>query len=321
LLSDPDILFINYQKYRTLFKQNSFILSRLWMAFNVVARMFYQFDDFSLDTERQTLIIQGAVVAANVQIVKFLSLLIEAYPQSCKKHLLHQELWNDTVVTDSSIARLVTDTRKLFKLHGYNGPLIQTIHGQGYRLAAELNDQALSHTAAMSSPIPQILAHKTRLPWVLLVFIVAIFLTLTTFKSTMELAEKELKFGEPVDSIGRILWVDDNVDNNAQERRYLEQNKIGVYTTTNTVDALSLIELYHYDVIISDMGRQDSPMAGIKLLQQIRQVNNQTPFILYTLVSNENLEKSLTLYGGQGVATKTDQLMEILSSYFVMPDK
>jgi DNA-binding NtrC family response regulator len=37
----------------------------------------------------------------------------------------------------------------------------------------------------------------------------------------------------------------------------------------------------HFDAIISDMGRPPDPRAGYTLLDQLRSMRDQTPFIIY----------------------------------------
>lgn len=106
-----------------------------------------------------------------------------------------------------------------------------------------------------------------------------------------------LQIGEEADSRARVLWVDDNPQNNQQELAYLKQHKLAVYSVTNTNDALILLSLYHYDAVISDMGRAEDPLAGLRLLQAMRQQGINTAFYLYTIMPSAAKAKLLQQNG------------------------
>lgn len=100
--------------------------------------MYYRFGDFTLDVEHRNLICRDSAIACDDRMITLLNVLIQAYPAHCEQHILLQKIWPNTVVSHWSIARLISDTRKLFKAHGLNTQLIQTLHGRGYRLSHEV---------------------------------------------------------------------------------------------------------------------------------------------------------------------------------------
>lgn len=114
--------------------------------------------------------------------------------------------------------------------------------------------------------------------------------------------------GEPSDSVGRILWVDDHPENNAAEKRFLEQHRVGVYEVKNTEEALTLLQMYAYGAVVSDMGRGDRPLAGMDLLKAMRARGDQRPFFLYTVYSSDAQRRLVAESGGQGVATTREGL-------------
>lgn len=79
----------------------------------------------------------------------------------------------------------------------------------------------------------------------------------------------------------KALWVDDRPNNNIYERQSLEAVGISFVLATSTEEALDKISQQSFDVIISDMGRPPDMRAGYTLLNKLRTVNNQVPFVIY----------------------------------------
>ena len=83
--------------------------------------------------------------------------------------------------------------------------------------------------------------------------------------------------------VGRLLWVDDHPQNNIYEARFFQNHRIAVHNVTGTPDALRLLSMYDYDVVISDMGRGEDRLAGLKLASQMRARGDDTPLIIFTV--------------------------------------
>lgn len=128
--------------------------------------------------------------------------------------------------------------------------------------------------------------------------------------------EQAIIYSEAADAIGRVLWIDDHPENNSREREYLRGENIGVYSTTSSREALLLISLYQYDVIISDMGREEDAIAGLKLLEQMRDLGIEIPFYIYTLNATDELIAKVTSSGGQGVAVDSGNLFRQVMTHF-----
>ncbi len=80
----------------------------------------------------------------------------------------------------------------------------------------------------------------------------------------------------------RVLWVDDEPDNNVHERQALEALGVRFVLAGSTDEAIGKLEHQSFDAIVSDMGRPPDAQAGFTLLDRIRAGGSQTPFILYT---------------------------------------
>ena len=78
-----------------------------------------------------------------------------------------------------------------------------------------------------------------------------------------------------------VLWVDDEPDNNLYERRALEALGVRVVTSLSTTDALKRFANHRFDVVISDMGRQEDSRAGYVLLDALQKDGVTVPFVIY----------------------------------------
>ena len=111
-----------------------------------------------------------------------------------------------------------------------------------------------------------------------------------------------------------ILWVDDNPDNNLYERYLFEASGIAVTSAQSTDEAMNLLNSHHYSAIISDMQRAEGGEAGIELLQKIRNMNNNTPFFIYTGNKTSHKEEMTRENGGQGCTDNPEELYRMVLS-------
>lgn len=77
----------------------------------------------------------------------------------------------------------------------------------------------------------------------------------------------------------RILWVDDHPENNTPIADLLRQFGASVDTPRSNVEALALLSTSRYDVIISDVGRDDegpsSDLKGVELANSVYERSGQ----------------------------------------------
>ncbi|WP_042153030.1 hypothetical protein [Pseudoalteromonas sp. '520P1 No. 412'] len=55
--------------------------------------------------------------------------------------MLIQVTYENKEITSWCLPELITQTRNIFALAGYKGPLIETVHGKGYKLDDSLSKQ------------------------------------------------------------------------------------------------------------------------------------------------------------------------------------
>jgi DNA-binding winged helix-turn-helix (wHTH) protein len=95
-----------------------------------------RFDSFELDASRRLLLRDGRVVHLQPKAFDLLKLLVEAAPRVVAKSELHERLWPNGVVSDSTLVYLVKEIRRALGDRGRTEPLIRTAHRVGYAFDA-----------------------------------------------------------------------------------------------------------------------------------------------------------------------------------------
>jgi DNA-binding NtrC family response regulator len=67
----------------------------------------------------------------------------------------------------------------------------------------------------------------------------------------------------------RVLWVDDNPENNANEVQLLQSFGVVVDQVTSTADALQGLSREKYDAVVSDVARGDDNEAGLRMINEM----------------------------------------------------
>lgn len=123
--------------------------------------------------------------------------------------------------------------------------------------------------------------------------------------NVLKRAKEHLKIFENA----KILWVDDNPDNNTNELRMFTQLKMTVEFATSTEEALEKLRTNRYELILSDMARGKEADAGIKFLNQFRTSDEITPMIFY--IGTFKLEMGVP-GGAFGITNRPDELLHLV---------
>ena len=91
-----------------------------------------RFGDCVLDTQARELRLGGTPSALSPKGLQFLELLLESRPRALSKQEIHDRLWPDTYVSDSSLARLASEVRAAIGDDARHPQLLRTLHGHGY---------------------------------------------------------------------------------------------------------------------------------------------------------------------------------------------
>lgn len=105
----------------------------------------------------------------------------------------------------------------------------------------------------------------------------------------------------------QILWVDDHPENNLNERRMFRQLRVEVDIAKTTEEALGMLKGGNYDLVLSDISRDQDATAGLKFLSQLKQ-EQPTPVIFYVGVADT--EKGVPAQAF-GITNRPDELLHL----------
>src|SRR4051812_41244374 len=88
-------------------------------------------------------------------------------------------------------------------------------------------------------------------------------------------------------SLGKILWIDDEIESLRSQKLFLENKGYEVETLTNGFDAVEYIKENLVDVVLMDESMPG--LSGLETLAQIKEINTQIPVVLITKNETENL--------------------------------
>jgi DNA-binding response OmpR family regulator len=263
----------------------------------------FRFGHVAYDAARRRLAVAGRPVAIDRPCAAILALLLRETGEDVDKDRLLEAGWPGRVVHENSLAKAIGRLREAL---GEDADALETVHGFGYRLAGDVEQAApMAPQAAVARRMPRPSAAFLSIAAPLALG--AVWLAVHA-SATAQLDAPPLIKGEPADSVGRVLWVDDHPQNNTAERLYLERRHVAVYEVTTTEEALELLSMYDYRAVISDMNRNGKPLDGLALVKEMRRRKDATPFILYTVVPSAAQRRLLGEAGGQTAAAKPAEL-------------
>lgn len=106
-----------------------------------------------------------------------------------------------------------------------------------------------------------------------------------------------------------VLWVDDNPGNNMLAMRALSKLRLDIVEAPSTQAALAVMERRHFDLIISDMGRNGNMSAGYELLDAVRAKGNPVPFFVFSSSDTAEFRKEAAARGAQ---LSTNDMLELI---------
>ena len=121
---------------------------------DLIKPLFYEFDEFRVDTERRLLSRVGEPISLTPKVFDTLLVFLENRGEVLTKDRLIGELWPDSFVEESNIAQNVAVLRKALGEKSRENKFIVTIPGRGYRFVANVKlteQQSLLHTDAFPS--------------------------------------------------------------------------------------------------------------------------------------------------------------------------
>ena len=119
---------------------------------------------------------------------------------------------------------------------------------------------------------------------------------------------RRVQFVQQAIMSSKILWIDDQPENNVWERATLHALGIRITSVESTRSALACLRQESFDVIVSDIARGDSPNEGIRALVELKKLAPSTAVIFYTGV----LKPGGPPEGAFGITNRHDELIHLI---------
>jgi DNA-binding winged helix-turn-helix (wHTH) protein/hemoglobin-like flavoprotein len=109
------------------------------------------FDDFSIDPLRFELRRGTALVPVEPKVLDVIVFLAENASRVVSRDELLGAIWSDVSVGDAALSRAIREARRVLGDDGNSQRVIKTVHGRGYRFAAQLRPAAATAPARSAS--------------------------------------------------------------------------------------------------------------------------------------------------------------------------
>lgn len=103
--------------------------------------MKFEFGDVRVDDEARQVWRGSQLVHLPRKSFELLLLLLEQRPNAVSKEQIHERLWPDTYVSESSVQALISDIRQAIGDDGRRRSVLRTVHGVGYAFSAPVVDE------------------------------------------------------------------------------------------------------------------------------------------------------------------------------------
>src|SRR6202035_3536885 len=114
--------------------------------------MVYAFGAYTLDTDRYELRRAGTVCPLEPHAVDILTYFLQHRDRVVTKRELLEQLWPGRFVGEGILAQRIMTIRKAIGDSGQTQQCIETVHGRGYRFAAEVSVHTNARRVDTSSP-------------------------------------------------------------------------------------------------------------------------------------------------------------------------
>jgi len=127
-------------------------------------RLIYNFENYSLDVDRQELRREAELVAVEPQVLDLLHYLIRNRERVVSKDDLIAHVWNGRIVSESTLTSRITAARQAVGDSGENQRLIRTIARKGIRFVGEVRESQNAPGAGTANATPAEAAPPPALP-------------------------------------------------------------------------------------------------------------------------------------------------------------
>ena len=116
-------------------------MSRVSVGVHIVSQHHnYRFDDFLVDPDTWKLSRNGDEIHLEPIVLKLLIYLISHRDRLVTRQELMDTVWGDTVISESALSKAVARLRKALEDDSAAPRYLETVHSQGYRFIAEVEE-------------------------------------------------------------------------------------------------------------------------------------------------------------------------------------
>lgn len=242
------------------------------------------------DPVSKSICVNGRVTLLDPRASAVFAQLAERFGQRVSKDELLATAWRGRIVQENSLAKAITKLRAA--LRG-SRLAITASYGVGY----VLHEVASAHTFGQSEA--EDIDGRTRIRrWRRRYVATGAVAALALVAAATILLQQEGIFGVPVrqsppvgndrpDATATLLWVDDHPANNRLEVAAFKRRRLAVHLAESSEDALKLLAMNRYQLVISDLGRGDDRLAGLKMIGEMKRRDIAVPVLIYTMRPKE----------------------------------
>ena len=234
--------------------------------------------------------------------------LTEHFGNCVSKDRLMKAGWPTQLVHENSLAKAISKLRRAIDGAGIE---ITADYGVGYTLQ-DSHPGVAPDLASPPTALPSRKRSLSKRPAFLIISICAVLLVVAagsfaanSLGEAVPIRRTPPITHDPPDAIATILWVDDHPTNNALEIEALRRRSVAVHLTESTGDALKLLGINRYKLVVSDLGRGEDRLAGLRMIAAMKQRGMTVPVIIYTVRPKDRSgqERLRRLVAGAGASS------------------
>lgn len=259
------------------------------MADEGAAHKVWRLGGAEYDRVSKSLRVEGRVTLLNPQASEVFARLAERVGERVSKEELLAAAWPGRIVHENSVAKVISSLRAAIR---GSGLAITASYGMGYILHERQPAQVQAQAASGLEPdLPAAAGRPRRRLGVAALAAVCVaglaggaaFVLHREANGHMPFRGAPPETNDRPDAIGTVLWVDDHPANNQLEVAAFRQQGVAVHLAESTDDALKLLAMNRYHLVISDLGRGDDRLAGLKMIGEMKRRQIAVPVVIYTL--------------------------------------
>lgn len=244
--------------------------------------------ELEFDPRSNLIIVRGQRTFLDPRSSNVFSTLAERFGECVGKDELLRLGWPGQLVHENSLAKAISKLRGVIRGSGVE---IVAAYGLGYILREAGDESGSDGVEVVEEPRPEAsVAQITRGARRNLGVLAGILLCASAGFYVLGRSEAEtpIRQTRPItndapDAVATILWVDDHPSNNRLEVAEFRKRRLAVHLAKSTDDAMNLLAMNHYELVISDLGRGEDRLAGIRMIGAMKKRDIRVPVLIYTM--------------------------------------